>query len=99
MEKLGTSSITEVEFPLFYLREKRCIEVGEKRFLITAEGIDYLHHYFDDDIPPHDKDSPHGGGPWPPRRDPDDPARVPLRQKPSGGAGEVSLPLPDPPSE
>lgn len=99
MENIGTSSITEVEFPLFYLREKRCIEVGERRFQITAEGIDYLHQYFDDDIPPHDEDSPYGGGPWPPKRDPDDPSRVPLRQKPSGGAGEISLPLPDPPSE
>ncbi|MBA3992748.1 MAG: hypothetical protein C0469_04415 [Cyanobacteria bacterium DS2.3.42] len=37
-----------------------------------------------------------GPGPWPPRRDPDDPSKVPKNRKPSGSGGEIALPLPDP---
>lgn len=34
--------ITDVEFALWYLREKDFIETGERSFLITAKGLDYL---------------------------------------------------------
>lgn len=37
-----------------------------------------------------------GSGPWPPRPNPDDPSKVPRKGKPSAGAGEIALPLPDP---
>ncbi len=37
-----------------------------------------------------------GPGPWPPGREPDDPSKVPRNRKPSGSAGEIALPLPDP---
>ncbi len=37
-----------------------------------------------------------GPGPWPPRPNPDDPSKVPRKGKPSAGAGEIALPLPDP---
>jgi hypothetical protein len=36
-----------------------------------------------------------GPGPWPPGRNPDDPSKVPRKGKPSAGAGEIALPLPD----
>lgn len=42
MDVLNIDTITEVEFALWYLREKGFIEAGERVFLITAKGLDYL---------------------------------------------------------
>lgn len=42
MDCLNVDSIAEIEFALWYLREKRLIEVGERVFMISAIGLDYL---------------------------------------------------------
>ncbi len=42
MDVLQIDDVTEVEFALWYLREKSMIETGERSFMITAVGLDYL---------------------------------------------------------
>jgi len=42
MDCLSIDSIVEIEFALWYLREKGWIESGERVFMITAKGLDYL---------------------------------------------------------
>ena len=42
MDVLQIDDVSEVEFALWYLREKSMIETGERAFLITAVGLDYL---------------------------------------------------------
>lgn len=42
MDCLNMDSIVEIEFALWYLREKGFIESGERVFMITAQGLDYL---------------------------------------------------------
>jgi len=42
MDCLNIDSIAEIEFGLWYLREKGYIEVGERVFMISAKGLDYL---------------------------------------------------------
>lgn len=42
MDCLQLDSIIEIEFALWYLREKRYIETGERVFMITGIGLDYL---------------------------------------------------------
>jgi curved DNA-binding protein CbpA len=42
MDCLNMDNIAEIEFALWYLREKGWIESGERVFMITAKGVDYL---------------------------------------------------------
>jgi hypothetical protein len=42
MDILNLDNITEIEFALWYLREKKWIETGERVFMITVHGLDYL---------------------------------------------------------
>ncbi len=42
MDCLNIDTVSVVEFALWYLREKGLIEVGERNFMITAQGVDYL---------------------------------------------------------
>ena len=42
MDILNIDTISEVEFALWYLREKGLIEMGERLFMITVMGVDYL---------------------------------------------------------
>ena len=42
MDCLNIDAVTTVEFALWYLREKGYIETGERNFMITASGVDYL---------------------------------------------------------
>lgn len=42
MDCLQIDSIIEIEFALWYLREKGYIETGERVFMITGIGLDYL---------------------------------------------------------
>jgi len=42
MDCLNIDNITEIEFALWYLREKNWLESGERVFMITAQGLDYL---------------------------------------------------------
>ncbi|PWT99506.1 MAG: hypothetical protein C5B53_05325 [Candidatus Melainabacteria bacterium] len=42
LDVLNIDSIMEIEFALWYLREKGHIEMGERVFMITAQGVDYL---------------------------------------------------------
>jgi hypothetical protein len=42
MDCLNIDSVAEIEFALWYLREKGWIESGERVFMITASGLDYL---------------------------------------------------------
>ncbi len=42
MDCLQLDSIIEIEFALWYLREKHYIETGERVFMITGVGLDYL---------------------------------------------------------
>jgi curved DNA-binding protein CbpA len=38
----NNEGLTTIEFALWYLREKGCLEQGERSFMITAKGLDYL---------------------------------------------------------
>ena len=38
----GTEGLITIEFALWYLREKGCLDQGERVFMITAKGLDYL---------------------------------------------------------
>lgn len=42
MDILGTNDMAEMEFALWYLREKGLIEMGERLFMISVKGVDYL---------------------------------------------------------
>jgi hypothetical protein len=42
MDCLQLDSIIEIEFALWYLRENHYIETGERVFMITGKGLDYL---------------------------------------------------------
>jgi hypothetical protein len=42
MDCLNIDNVTDIEFALWYLREKGFAEMGERAFTITAEGLDYL---------------------------------------------------------
>jgi hypothetical protein len=42
MDCLNIDNVIEVEFALWYLREKGYIQMGERSFVITALGVDYL---------------------------------------------------------
>lgn len=95
-------SIDALREALMFLTDNQLVEAGDRNFQITAAGVDYL-----EDNPPSDTQEPpkppqsppwspgDPPGPWPPKSDPDDPARMPRRRKPSDGAGAIGLPLPD----
>jgi hypothetical protein len=38
----NNEGLTTIEFALWYLREKGCLEQGERVFMLTAKGLDYL---------------------------------------------------------
>jgi curved DNA-binding protein len=42
MDCLNIDSVAEIEFALWYLREKGMLEQGERYYMITAQGVDYL---------------------------------------------------------
>lgn len=42
MDVLGTDDMAGVEFAIWYLREKGFIEMGERLFMISADGVDYI---------------------------------------------------------
>ena len=42
MDCLDTDDMEGVEFAMWYLREKGYIEMGERLFMISAEGVDYI---------------------------------------------------------
>ncbi len=42
MDVLSIDNVEEVEYALWYLREKGLIEPGERLFMITAVGVDYI---------------------------------------------------------
>lgn len=42
MDCLNIENIGEIEFALWYMRENGFIEMGERVFMITAKGVDYL---------------------------------------------------------
>ncbi len=42
MDCLNIDNVGEIEFALWYLREKGLIEMGDRHFMITAAGLDYL---------------------------------------------------------
>jgi hypothetical protein len=42
MDCLNIDNVGVIEFALWYLREKGLIEMGERHFMITAFGVDYL---------------------------------------------------------
>jgi hypothetical protein len=42
MDCLNIDNVTDIEFALWYLREKGLAEMGERAFTITAVGLDYL---------------------------------------------------------
>lgn len=42
MDCLNIEGVFEIEYALWYLREKGLIEMGERMFMITALGVDYL---------------------------------------------------------
>jgi hypothetical protein len=45
MELLGIQDVLEIESALKWLKDNRHIEIGERKFLITARGTEYLAHY------------------------------------------------------
>jgi len=42
MDCLNIDNVASIEFAVWYLREKGLIEVGERNFMITVHGVDYL---------------------------------------------------------
>lgn len=42
MDVLDLNDLNETEFALWYLREKGYIEMGERLFMISANGVDYI---------------------------------------------------------
>jgi curved DNA-binding protein len=42
LDVLNIDNISQIEFALWYLRENGLIEMGERVFMITAKGLDYL---------------------------------------------------------
>jgi len=42
MDVLNIDDVAEIEFAIWYLREKGLLEPGERNFMITAVGVDYL---------------------------------------------------------
>jgi hypothetical protein len=42
LDCLNIDVITDIEFALWYLRERGLLEMGERVFMITANGLDYL---------------------------------------------------------
>jgi len=42
MDCLNIDNVAEIEFVLWYLREKGMLEQGERYYMITALGVDYL---------------------------------------------------------
>ena len=98
---LNLDSIDLLERALDFLRSNGLIECGERKFLISAIGVDYVMDHLPEppNDPPEPPDPPWSPGdprgPWPPSFDPDDPSRVPKRPKPSSGDTEMSLDLPD----
>lgn len=42
MDILNINDMAEMEFTLWYLREKGLIEMGERLFMISVKGVDYL---------------------------------------------------------
>jgi len=42
MDCLNIDNVAEIEFVLWYLREKGFLEQGERYYMITAQGVDYL---------------------------------------------------------
>lgn len=42
MDVLDLNDLNEMEFALWYLREKGLVEMGERNFMISAVGVDYI---------------------------------------------------------
>lgn len=42
MDVLDIRDIEEIEFSLWYMREKGLLEMGERSFMITSKGVDYV---------------------------------------------------------
>jgi len=42
MDVLNIDNISEIEFAIWYLRESGFLEVGERVFMISVKGVDYL---------------------------------------------------------
>jgi len=112
MDALQIDSARTIESTIWYLHDQQLVSTSERVFQITANGVDYVEKHspgctpfsrFSEEPPQSasGQDPPQwspddGPGPWPPRRDPDDPSNVPKNRKPSGSAGAIALPLPEP---
>lgn len=100
---LKLDSTSQLQSAVSFLLANGFIEVSERNFMITANGVDYVANHMggsgSPNDPPAPSDPPWSPGdpkePWPPDIDPDDPSRVPLRPKPIGGSTEKMLDLPD----
>lgn len=75
------AEILQLEQALPWLRQQSYITTGERVFLITDEGVDYLIERL----------GPLGPGGTPPT----DPSRVPRRPLPTSGDSSIALPLPE----
>jgi hypothetical protein len=102
LDRLNLDSVERLENTLRFLLDNKLIEPGERVFMITADGVDYVadHQVTEPpEDPPGPSDPPWSpgdpGGRRPPEIDPDDPSRVPRRPKPTGGSRDRMLNLPD----
>jgi len=62
MDCLNLDDTTELESALRYLRDKDLIEPGERVFMITAKGVDYIEEHFPPEPP---QSEPPAGSPGP----------------------------------
>lgn len=94
---LSLDDLATLEEAIKSLLDERLIEIGTRKFQITADGVDvYLKLFPPDSSGPSNPDSPPQGPPFwrPPGSGPDNPSGVPRRQRPFSGGDAVALPLP-----
>src|ERR1700733_15210871 len=92
LDRLNLDSVDRLQSTLRFLLDSKLIEPGERVFMITADGVDYVadHQVRSEppDEPPGPSDPPWSpgdpGGRRPPEINPDDPSCVPRRPKPTG---------------
>jgi len=88
VNSLGLKEFKDFDVAMRWLRDKNFAELGDRAFLITDEGREFLEAQLPGIGRTSRGDSPQGGG------GPNDPSRVPKRPFPITGAGQIALPLP-----
>lgn len=89
----------DIKLALYWLRGQRFVVFGEGQYLITALGVDFLLEQIPlpDRLREDVKQNRQSGWWPPPPNNPTDSSGVRRKPRPASGAGEIALPLPNPP--